>query len=189
MGEPAPGSQRDNAKELGVRRPLINWHGLALGAAAALAALSTWQVAGGSTPAPARLSLVADYSQTLDVRPAGVALTRSVVPSASGNGLIRPVTVRNATADPLRVRVRASSPDPALGRLVAVSVTKAGQTLVSGSLAGLRRPTATLLTLASHQTAQLDIDAWLPPTRDNEWHARLGTVTVSFVTEPVGGRS
>jgi hypothetical protein len=172
-----------------VRGPLINWLGLALGAAAALAALSTWQLAGGSTPAPARLSLVADHSHTLDVRPAGIALTRSIVPSASGSGLMRPITVRNATADPLRVRVRASSPDPALGRLVAVSVTTAGQTLVSGSVAGLRRPTAALLTLASHETAQLDVHAWLPPTRDDEWHARVGTVTVSFVTEPVGGPS
>lgn len=170
-----------------MRRPLINWLGLALGAAAALGALSTWQLAGGSTPAPARLSLVADYSHTLDVRPAGIALTRSIVPSASGNALVRPVTLRNATADGLRVSVRASSPDPALDGLVALSITRAGQTLFSGTLGGLHRPTAALFALASHETTELEVHAWLPPTKNNGWHARVATVTVSFVTTPAGG--
>lgn len=172
-----------------MRRPLINWLGLALGAAAALGALSTWQLAGGSAPPPARLSLVAGYSHTLDVRPAGIPLTRSIVPSAAGKGLVRPVTLRNATADALLVRVRASSPDPALGRLVALTITRAGQTLFSGSLAGLNRPTAASFALASHETAQLNVRAWLPPTKNDEWHARVGTVTVSFVTEPAGSSS
>jgi hypothetical protein len=170
-----------------MRLPLISWLLLALGASAALAALSSWQLTGGSTPSPARLSLVTDYSHTLDVRPAGVAVTRPLVPSAAGNGLTQRVTVRNATGGALRVQLRASRVDPALDQIVALRITLAGRTLYSGSLATLLRPTSASFDLRSHASAHLTLHMWLPATHSDAWHARVGTVTVSFVTTPRPG--
>jgi hypothetical protein len=167
-----------------MRLSLINWLFIALGATAALAALGSWQLSGGSTPTPARLSLVAGYSHTLDVRPAGVALTRSLVPSAAGNGVTQRLTVRNATGGALRVQLRASRADQALDQLVALRITMAGRTLYSGPLARLLHPTSASFNLRSHTTAHLNVHMWLPATHNDAWHARVGTVTVSFVTTP-----
>ncbi len=89
------------------------------------------------------------------------------------------VRVTNASARPLRLRVRARPPRrPDADRLVTVHVAAGAVPLYAGSLHGLRRFTARAVVLPAGATRRLRVEARLPGGVAGGWAARRLAVTL-----------
>jgi hypothetical protein len=161
-------------------RSTAEWGAAVSGGALAVALLLSWAVPGGAKASPASVALVAERSQDLDLRPAGVSLGRiMLVPGSPAQ--TRVVTARNATAGALVVRLRAVPREASLDGALAFRIRTGSRTIFSGSLAELRRSGSTPVTLPSHATARFDVRMrMLPGARGYE--ARALTVPLRFAT-------
>src|SRR5262249_55668530 len=159
-GRPAP-NHWQGARMNGRVRSTAEWGAAAAGAALAGAMLVSWAVPGGSRVPPASVTLTAERSADLDLRPVGVALGRARLVPASP-ALTRVVTARNATAGALVVRLRAVPREASLDGALAFRVRTGGVTIFSGTLGELRRAGTGTFTIPSHETARVQGRTWLP---------------------------
>ncbi len=162
-------------------RSIAEWGAVASGAALACALLVNWAVPGGTRVPPASVTLVAERSQDLDLRPAGVTLGRAMLAPASP-ALTRVVTARNATASALVVRLRAVPREASLDGALAFRIRTGGTTVFSGTLGELRRTGTRTFTIPSHETARVELRTWLPTTARG-YEARVESVPLRFVTD------
>jgi hypothetical protein len=166
------------------RRSWIEWGAFSIGAVVALLSLAGWRIAGGREASAATVSLVAARSAEIDVRPAGVVLTKNgLKPSSSrAGGVEQTLSARNATAHALSVRLRATASSHDLDDVLAVRASVDGRVLYRGSLAGFRHGTRSAFALASHQTAQVRLAAWIPRDVRRGYQARIAQLTLELVT-------
>jgi hypothetical protein len=160
------------------------WVALLAGLAIAAALVSTWRVETGGTSAPAKVEIVTSPSELIAISPDGVtAESQNLVPSLREDGLRRQLVVRNASAEPLDVRVKAAVGGPALGEVVKFDV-RAGDALVySGLLTGLTAGSGAFA-LDPGQSAALDVVAWIPEeSASDDWSGRSATVNLDLVTD------
>lgn len=162
------------------------WVGFAAGVAVVALLLPGWTVRGGTSSPGAHITLAPQRSVNLDVHPVARPLARKeLVPSAAARGLSGVVSARNATADTLRVRLRANPESWALDNLLQIRVHRRGHTVFSGPLGALRDGVS-LGTLASHATMSLRVRAWLAPEAGSGWAGRWDAIPLTFETTARG---
>jgi hypothetical protein len=162
-------------------RSIAEWGAAAIGAAVAGSLLVGWAVPGGTTAPPASVTLVAERSQDLDLRPAGSTLGRALLAPASP-ALTRVVTARNATASALVVRLRAVPREASLDGALAIRIRAGGSTVFAGRLWKLRERGSRPFTIPSHESVRVQVRAWLPAHAIG-FEARAETVPLQFLTE------
>ena len=162
-------------------RSTAEWGGAVIGAALAASLLAGWTVSGGTRAAPASVTIVADRSDTLDLRPLVVPQGHAGLAPASP-ALEWAFTARNATASALVVRIRAVPLDVALDDALALRVRTRGVTIFTGPLRDLRTRGSDSFPLASHATVRVDVDARMPSTARG-YEARVESVPLHFGTE------
>jgi hypothetical protein len=164
-------------------RSTAEWGGALIGATLAVALLAGWSVPGGTRPAPASVTLAADRSDDLDFGAAAVSIGHARLAPGSP-ALERAFTARNATASALVVRIRAVPQDVSLDDALALRVSTGHATIFSGPLRDLRSRGSDTFALASHETARIDVRAWLPASARG-YQARVETVPLRFLTAKV----
>ena len=165
------------------------WVGFAAGVIGVAVLLPGWTVRGGTERPGARITLAPQRSVSLDVQPVERPLAAKVlVPSSSAGGVGGVFFARNATAEALRVTLRAGVETRALDPLLRIRVQAAGRKPFVGTLGSLRRGVP-LGTLPSHATIAVRIRAWLASEAGSGWVGRQEQITLSFVTRSVGGLS
>jgi hypothetical protein len=162
-------------------RSTAEWGGAVIGAALAASLLAGWTVSGGARAVPASVTIVADRSDTLDLRAAVVPQGHATLAPASA-ALEWAFTARNATARALVVRIRAVPQDAALDGALALRVQTRGETIFSGLLRDLRQRGSDTFVLASHKTARVEVHASIPAAARG-YDARVESVVLRFVTE------
>jgi hypothetical protein len=162
---------------------------LALVAGVGLAALAVvgWRVEGGTTPSPAEVAVLVAPSQDLAVATvSGSDEATKLQGSTSGEGIERRLAVRNATGSRLNVRIQADASSRELDGALRLRVRTDGQTLFEGELGALRSG-GPAFPLESHQTADVEVLAWIPLEADGHtWGARAEQIQIHFVTTPTG---
>jgi hypothetical protein len=165
-------------------RTHIEWTALLLGAALAALAVAGWQVQGGIDTPPAEVTLVAAPSEDLALTPpGGTATTGGLRASEPNEGLEQRTTVQNATGDPLLVGLRAEPATAELDRAIRVRVSAKGEIVFDGPLGDLRGGTPGSIELASHESTEVTVLAWIPPEADEDlWRGRVQEVQLTYVT-------
>ncbi|HEV7846436.1 MAG TPA: hypothetical protein VGO83_09290 [Thermoleophilaceae bacterium] len=162
-----------------------------LGALAFLAGLALaaflvlgWRLAPGPGELGLELRLVVNSTGELGVSPAGqLAVGRGLRPRTDRDGLDAQTTVRNQTADPLRVTVRGRPSSRDLDRALVVTVRMAGRPLFDGPLAGLRAFSRRGASLAPGERAQLSVSVRLPAHAQSGYQARVEDLTLELGTK------
>ncbi len=163
----------------------VDWTALVLGLALAALAVAGWRVDGGITTPPAEVSFQVTASQTLAVTPTGETVSGTLRASDPDRGLEDRMTVRNATGGALAVRLQAQPATTDLDRALNLRVSARGQMVWEGPLGELRQGTPTPFVLASHETVDVTVLAWITEAIDDDtWRARTVPVRLSFLTEP-----
>ncbi len=163
-----------------------DWVALLAGLAIAAALVATWRVDGGSAAPPARVEIVTSPSAQIAINPDGITSeAQKLVPSSPGDGLRRTVEIRNATAEPLDLRVKAVTDRPELNGTLEVDVRAGARQVYGGPLAGLESGSQAFA-LDAGESLALSVLAWVPEGADSEdWAGR--SVSVALELEPVGG--
>jgi hypothetical protein len=163
----------------------VDWTALVLGLTLAALAVAGWRVDGGITTPPAEVSFQTAASPTLAVSPTGRTVKGTLRASTPDRGVEDRMTVRNATGGALAVRLRAEAATSDLDEALAVRVTVKGEALWEGPLGELQEGMPTSFVLASHETADVTVLAWIPETSDDEiWRARTTAIRLTYLTEP-----
>jgi hypothetical protein len=165
-------------------RTHIEWTALLLGAALAALAVGGWQVQGGIDVPPAEVTLVAAPSGELALTPpGGTATSGKLRASEPSDGLAHRTTVQNATGGPLLASLRARPATAELDRTLHVRVSAKGEILFDGMLGELREGTPGSVELASHESAEVTVLAWIAPAAAEElWRGRVADVELTYVT-------
>jgi hypothetical protein len=163
-----------------------DWVALLAGLAIAAALVATWRVEGGAAPAPARIEIVTAPSEQIAISPDGVTATaQKLVPSLPEDGLRRTLELRNATAEPLDVRLKAIANRADLGQAVELDVRAGARRIYAGTLAGLE-PGSEQFPLGPGQSLPLTLAAWIPEGASAaDWAGR--SVSVSLELQAGGG--
>jgi hypothetical protein len=166
-------------------RTHIEWTALLLGAALAALAVAGWQVQGGIDTPPAEVTLVAAPSEELALTPpGGTATTGTLRASEPKDGLEQRTTVQNATGGPLLVGLRAEPATAELDRTLLVRVSAGGEIVFDGPLGDLRAGTPGWFELASHESTEVRVQAWISPSvEDDLWRGRVQNVELIYVTK------
>ena len=166
-------------------RTHIEWTALLLGAALAAVAVAGWQVQGGIDAPPAEVTLVAAPSQELALTPpGGTATTGNLRASEPNEGLEGRTTVQNATGGPLLVGLRAEPATSDLDRTLLLRVSAKDELVFDGTLGDLRAGTPGWFELASHESTEVTVRAWIAPAADEElWRGRVENVELVYVTK------
>jgi len=156
--------------------------GLALGGALAAIAAGSWGIAAGSGSAGANVSALANLTGELDVTPHSQNFLsgRALMPGEAAAG---DVQVRNQTPEPLVVRARLRADQPDLDRVLRASLQADGQYLYEGTLAGLRRYTATELRLKAGESTSMRLRLSLPASTKTGYEARTAETTLELASK------
>lgn len=134
--------------------------GFAAGLATVAVALHAWAIAPAGAALGTDLTILATAPGELAVAPAGVVLR--VRGLRRGKAVVRgAMTVRNVTAVPVRVRLRALPSTRELDAALELELTLRGRTIAAGSVAELRRWHRGLVTLGVRERAPLELRARL----------------------------
>lgn len=166
-------------------RTHIEWTALLLGAALAALAVAGLQVQGGIDTPPAEVTLAAAPSEELALTPpGGTATSGTLRASEPADGLEQRTTVQNATGGPLLVGLRAEPETSELDGVLLVRVSAGGEGVFDGTLGELRAGAPGRFELASHESAEVTVQAWIPPAADEGlWRGRVGNVRLIYVTK------
>lgn len=156
--------------------------GLALGGVLAAIAAGAWGIAAGSGSAGANVSALANLSGELDVTPHAENFLRgrALMPGDAASGDVK---VRNQTPKPLMVRARLRADRPDLDRVLRASLQADGQSLYEGTLAGLRRYTATDLRLKAGEATTMRVRLSLPASTKTGFEARTAETTLQLASQ------
>ena len=154
--------------------------GLLTGLAVAAGLVTSWRVAGGDERVGASVRLTATARGELAVTPTGVLGTGAALHAGRGD-LAVSVDVRNITAVPLTVNVRAVPSVPDLDDKVAVQVRDGDLTLLDERLGSDR--TAAPLVLQPGQARSLRTRAWVP-AGTADYRGRAADVALTFDVDP-----
>lgn len=165
-------------------RTPIEWTALLLGAALAALAVAAWQVQGGIETPPAEVTLLTAPSNALALTPpGGTDVTAKLRASEAADGLEGRTTVQNATGGDLVVRLRAEPGTTDLDRALLVRVTAKGELVFDGTLGDLRGGTDRGFELASHESTEVAVQAWVSPAIDEDvWRGRATSVRLVYTT-------
>lgn len=173
---------------LAATRTRIDWLALVAGVVLAALALAGWRVDGGLNPPPADVALLVAPSQDIAIATtSGSDEAVAIRATDSELGVSRSLEIRNATGSKLDLRLQATPATGELDSSLLVRIATGGQTLFEGSLGALRAGTPAFA-LESHQTSDVQVLAWIPPTaEDQSWGARSEQVQLEIVTETPSG--
>jgi hypothetical protein len=159
------------------------WVAVLVGLAIAAAFVSSWRVEGGGSSAPAKVEIVTSPSEVVAVSPEGVtAESQRLVPSLPEDGLRRQLTLRNATAEAIDVRVKATLGSPLLAEAVDAEVRAGSELVYRGPLSGLAAG-SNFFALDPAESVNLDVVAWIPEGMDSEdWAGRSVSAQLQLVT-------
>ncbi len=160
--------------------------GLLTGIIIAVAVLASGRVPGGAGTVGADLTITAAPTGELDI-PAGVVVHAGhMLPTGSEKAAVGSVPIRNQTGQTVDVFVGAVPSVRDLDAALRLELRAAGATLFDGPLERLRDGSTTPIVIASGQTVDLRIAAWVPEgARDYE--GRIGEVALTFRTRPAEG--
>lgn len=163
-----------------------DWVALLAGLAIAAALVATWRVDNGEAAPPARVEIVTSPSEQIAISPDGVtAAAQKLVPSLPEDGIRRTLALRNATAEPHEVRLKAVANRADLGQAVELDVRAGAQRIYGGTLAGLESGSEPF-SLEPGQSLPLTVAAWIPEGASAaEWAGH--SVSVSLELETGGG--
>jgi hypothetical protein len=137
------------------------WIGAAAGILLAVALVLSWKVPAEGRPLPAEVSLRADPSGELELRPASDFLSAERL-EVGGRAASGRVLLHNITPVTLAVRVRLEPSSPALDRALLVRLESDGGRLAEARLGALRRWSTRSLRIRSGRSAVLRARVWLP---------------------------
>jgi hypothetical protein len=126
---------------------------------------------------------VTSPSDLVAISPEGVtAESQRLVPSLPEDGLRRQLTLRNATAEALDVRVRAALGSPLLAEVVDAEVRAGSELVYRGPLSGLARG-SDFFALDPAESLNLDVVAWIPEGMDSDdWAGRSVSAELELET-------
>jgi hypothetical protein len=161
---------------------------LALGLALAAAFTLSWRVSGETQVPSAHVEVLTSSSSDFAVTPDGLTSgSGALTPTTPEGGFEREVTVRNATAEPLGLRIRLTGGQSELDEAVQARVGVDNRVIFDGALRGLAAGTDSYA-LAPGQTVSVSVLLWIPEsTADGKWEARSATLPLDFVSTQVGG--
>lgn len=158
----------------------LPWLALAAGVAIVAATVATSQVARGTGAPTADVVFVAAPTGELAVTPAGAFLQGATLgPGDEASGRLG---ITNLTGKEVSIDVRALPDSRDLDSLLRVSVEREGERLFDGTLGGLRRGAA--LVVSPGSTARLDFRAWLPDTVRSGYGGRVVSVNFELGSRP-----
>lgn len=137
------------------------WIGAAAGILLAVALVLSWKVAAEGRPLPAEVSVRADPSGELELRPAGDFLSAPRL-RVGGRAASGTLLLHNITPVTLAVRVRLEPSSPGLDRALLVRLDGDGRQLVVARLGALRRWSTRALRIRSGRSAVLRARVSLP---------------------------
>lgn len=137
------------------------WIGAAAGIMLAAALVLSWKVPAEGRPLPAEVSVRADPSGELELRPAGDFLSAPRL-RVGGRAASGTLLLHNITPVTLAVRVRLEPSSSALDRALLVRLDGDGRQLVAARLGALRRWSARALTIRPGRSAVLRVRVSLP---------------------------
>jgi hypothetical protein len=159
---------------------IVRTAGLLAGLAVAVTLVTSWRVDGGEERVGASVRLTASGRGELTVTPTGVLASGTAL-QAGGRALAATVDVRNITAVPLNISVRAIPSVPELDDKVAVQVKDGGLALVDGRL-GADRAAAPFV-LEPGESRSLRTTAWVP-AGTTDYRGRAADVALTFDIDP-----
>jgi hypothetical protein len=157
--------------------------GLACGLVAVAVALQSWTVASTGAALGTDLGVVAIAPGELELTTSGPVLQTSAM--QPGDAAVRgTLALRNITAAPVRVRVRALPSTPVLDDALALRMIVRGRPFARGSAGALRDWSARHITIGVRQTASITVQAWLRRPAQG----LIGDITLEFDADPVTRR-
>ena len=164
---------------------IARWSGLSAGLVVVIVALYAWRVPASPGPMPgANVMFVAGPTGELEVSPTGRFLAGSDLRPA-GRMITGTLAIRNQTGRKLDVRLRALPNLDDLDHLLQVEVSGSEGVLFRGDLGGLREWTDPI-TLRRGQGQSLSFQAWLVPEATSGYEGDDASVTMEFLSSPVG---
>jgi hypothetical protein len=166
---------------------LIRAAGLLLGAGIAIALLVAARPASELTSAPASVRISVPATGELEASPMApqpALATQAIRPGEpAGTGSF---TVRNQTGTDLQVAFAADGGSTELDGLLRVRLS-AGRTLADTTLQGIRKGTATPLTLPSGAQREVRVRAWIPGSISSGYEGRRAEFELTPEVTEVGG--
>jgi uncharacterized protein (DUF58 family) len=166
---------------------LIRAAGLLLGAGLAVALLVAARPAAELTAAPASAGITVPTTGELEVTPAAPkrALAAESIRPGDG-GQQGSFSIRNQTGTELAVSFAADGGSTELDGLLRLRLT-AGEALADTTLQGLRKGTATPLTLPSGAQREVRVRAWIPASISSGYAGRRAEFELMPKVTEVGG--
>lgn len=138
------------------------WIGATAGILLAVALVLSWKVPAEGQPLPAEVSLRADPSGELELRPAGDFLSAERL-EVGGRAASGSVLLHNITPVTLAVRVRLEPSSRVLDRALLVRLASDGGRLAGARLGALRRWSTRSLRIRPGRSAAIRASVSLPP--------------------------
>jgi len=165
---------------------VARWVGVSVGLAVAIVALHTWRIPSGPGPLlGADVVFTAGPTGELGVSPAGRFVAGTDL-RPSGRTLTGTLEIRNQTGKKLAVQLRAVPNLDDLDRILEVKISGRQGPLFQGDLEGLRRWTSPVF-IRPGRGQSLSFRAWMLPRAPGGYEGDDTSVTVEFLSTPVGG--
>jgi hypothetical protein len=151
---------------------ILRFTGLVIGALLAVSLVLSGRMPASQAEAPARLSMASQPTTQLGVEPAGkdfIADEPLLPGGRSARGLL---SITNFTNRRLGVRLRTSSAQRDLDRLVRLRVSSGGRTVFEGGLGQLRSWSRGIVRLAAADRRKVRFRAWLPMSVESGYEGR-----------------
>ncbi len=145
---------------------------LLAGLCAALLVVATHQVAPGNGQLGFDVELSTNSTGEIAVAPQGrVALASGLTPG--GRSAAGKVILQNQTAARVDLAPLVDAPESEADGSVWIAVTRNGRTLISMSLAEMRRTKQPAFSLEPHQRFEVMLHAWIPKGARSGWQGRV----------------
>jgi hypothetical protein len=159
---------------------LLRLTGLLVGAGLAVAVLLAGRMPASQAEAPARLSMASQPIEPVAVSPAGPDFLEAGR-LRPGGGLARGrLTLTNLTSRPLHVRMRVSSAQRDLDRVVQLRVRAATRELFEGPLSELRTWSRERVRLPAGKPRKLEFEVWVPISVKSGYEGRSAGLEVEW---------
>ena len=163
---------------------MIRAAAFALGLSVAFAAVVAWRVPPGEGVLGTDVVVASGPTGELQVDPVGPFLSAAGLQPGT-QGAVEPLKVRNITAIPQVVRVRALPTGHDLDEILWVAVEAGDLELHRGPLGELRDGSTRGVTIAPGETRIVSVRVWLPPESDEGFRGRIESIQLELVPEGV----
>jgi hypothetical protein len=151
---------------------ILRFTGFVIGAVLAVGLVLSGRMPESQAEAPARLSMASQPITEVGVSPAGLEFIDGGRLVPGGSPLRGSLTLQNFTGSPLRLRMRVSSRQRDLDRVVRLRVLTAGRQVFEGGLADLRAWSARTVRLLASERRRVQVRAWVPMSVKSGYEGR-----------------